>query len=206
MYFNSIRWSLIARWRKMASKAWNTTNVSSSRGWRPTHSAKSSHSTATLTTLLSTSTTETSASWVRKTSGVKTAHFGWGDSFCDGALTTHNKNLLKWCDLITNFGNVSFDWFSLWCRLNQHVLLNAWCSLLTMVVVLLLQRVWLFEPDHSQTVWCGQQFPETHRCWVKGHQSPFQHGWKWSASAGPGSFHLVSDPKCLFFIWFVLCI
>lgn len=65
-------------------------------------------------------------------------------------------------------------------------------SLFSLLVGCVLQCVWLSEPDHCQTVWSRQQLSEACRRGVKRHQSPFQHGWKWSAPAGSGQLHLLS--------------
>lgn len=91
------RWSSTVRWKKMASKLSSTANASSSRGWHPTLSAKWSHSTATPMTLLSTSTTVTWVSSVRRTSGWWTFSISFFSFY--PAEKTHSKNdlIFKTC-------------------------------------------------------------------------------------------------------------
>lgn len=64
-----VRWISLVKLRKKVQKPWNTANESSFRGWHPIPSERSSHSTATMMTLLSTSTMEILVSCLRKTSG-----------------------------------------------------------------------------------------------------------------------------------------
>lgn len=61
---------------------------------------------------------------------------------------------------------------------------------------LLLQCVWISQPDHGPAVRRGRQLSETRRRRVQRHQSSLQHGWKWSSPPRSCEFHSAPWFRC----------